>query len=474
MPQRHTNCLRVLQVKQSANVKNDQGDQVVNSDIPDISAVILTCNRADRCADSVWHNALSMQGRHAEIIVINNGTEPAHLPARIADTPCRVIQMPRNLGALARNEGLRLARGAAVLALDDDSYIDPGLIEAMLNSLNRDPRIGAVAFRIQNGDSEESCLLPTVFHGCACGFRRSALMDVGGYPAGYLYYGEEYDLAFRLYQAGYRITFCNLSRRVRHVRDGAGRSNDRILRLLVRNNACLWFAFLPLRHILPAFRDMLQRYALVAAKEGATRGFRAGCTQIPAALVRGLLNRRPLSPDVFRKIFLMDRLESLCRHPIFRRRRRVILCGVGKFPSLWTHFLRQQGIEPAAFWDHNPCWLGQSIDGVPVHVAGSELPAAPPDSLWLVGATSLAENARWQDRLEIEMGLSMMNSAQAAPVAAGSTSSVGADLGDVCEMGLYYREGFVEQPFRARGIRPASISTAAKSLMRRGKNDKTR
>lgn len=444
----------------------------MSEDTLDVSAVVLTRNRANRCIDSVWHNALSMQGLRAEIIVINNGEEPVPLPATIANVPCRVVQMPRNLGAIARNEGLRLARGDTVLALDDDSYIDPGLIEAMLNLLKSDSRIGAVAFRIQNGDKEESCLLPTVFHGCACGFRRSALREVGGYPPGYLYYGEEYDLAFRLYQAGYRITLCNSSRRVRHVRDGDGRSNDRIIRLLVRNNAYLWFAFLPLRQILPALRDTLQRYALVAAKEGATKGFRAGCAQIPASMIRGLLNRKPLSYGVFRKIFLVDRIESLCSHPIFRKRKQVILCGVGKFPSLWTRLLCQQGIEPVAFWDHNPCWRGQSIDRVPVHVAGSKLPEAPLGNLWLAGTTSLTENARWQDRLEIEMGLYVTKSAQSAPAAAGVTSSGGVDLGDVGEISLYSSEWIAEQPFRARGIRPASILTAAESSMQRGRIQK--
>jgi hypothetical protein len=359
---------------------------------------------------------------------------------------------------------LRLARGAAILALDDDSYLDPGLTESMLNSLHRDSRIGAVAFRIQNGDVEESCLLSTVFHGCACGFRRSALMEVGGYPAGYLYYGEEYDLAFRLYQAGYRIVSCNALGRVRHVRDGVGRNHDRIFRLLVRNNAYLWFAFLPVRQILPALRDTLQRYTLVASNEGANRGFRAGCAQIPASMLRGLLNRKGLSRDVFRKIFLVDRVEALCRHPLVRERRRVILCGVGKFPSLWTRLLRQHGVEPIAFWDHNPCWRHQSVDGVPVFVAGGELAAAPPDSLWLVGTTSLSENTRWRDRLEIEMGLGAMRSAQTAPATARLLSSDDADLESLCEVGLYSREGFVAPLFQADGMRPACLQNVVKSL----------
>jgi hypothetical protein len=207
----------------------------------------------------------------------------------------------------------------------------------------------------------------------------------------------------------------------------------------------------------------------VAVKEGATRGFRAGCAQIPASIVRGLLNRSPLSPDVFRKIFLVDRIESLCRHPIIRNRRRIVLCGVGKFPSLWTRRLRLQGIEPVAFWDHNPCWRGQWVDRVPVHVAGSQLPNPPPDSLWLVGATSLAENSRWQDRLKIEMGLHWTNSAQSAVAAEEFSPSGGTDLWNVCEFGLYSGKRFAEQPVRARGICPAPILTAAESTLRGGR-----
>ena len=440
----------------------------------EVSALVLTYNRAKRCIDSAWHNALAMQGLRAEILVINNGTDPVSLPAAIANVPCRVLQMPRNLGAAARNEGLRVARGSAVVALDDDSYIDPGLIENLLASLRRDPRIGAVAFRIQNGVQEESCLLPTVFHGCACGFRRRALREVGGYPAGYLYYGEEYDLAFRLYQAGYRIVVSSEPRRVRHVRDGAGRSSDRILRLLVRNNTYLWFKYLPLRHILPALRDTLQRYALVAAKEGAQRGFRDGCALVPAAALRGLRDRRPLSDSAFRTIFLTHRLEALCAGRGRSPGRKVILCGVGKYPSLWTRLLRRHGLEPAAFWDHNPCWRGRAIDGVPVFVAGTELPAAPNGAVWLVGGSSLAENARWQDRLEIELGLYIIGTAGTAE-AEGFSGPNDVDLGDACDVCLYSRGFLAEPPVRVRGIRPASILYATESSApdgRAGRNER--
>lgn len=207
--------------------------------------IVLTCGRPARCADSIRHNAQTLAGIPAEIMVVNNGGGSLDLPARVGDVPCRVLEMPRNLGAEARNAALAAARGEYVLVLDDDAYFNPELAAAMVQVFTADAAVGAVACRIQNGTGEEASLLPSVFHGCACGFRREALHQVGGYPRGYLYYGEEYELAFRLYQAGYRLALCPGSARVLHVRDAGGRDVNRIIRLLLRNNTYLWAKYLP-------------------------------------------------------------------------------------------------------------------------------------------------------------------------------------------------------------------------------------
>ena len=176
----------------------------------DLTVIVLTNNRTERCVDSVKHNACAFGSVKTEILIINNGREVPNLPANVHGVPCKIIQMPHNTGAVARNVGLRESCGEFILVLDDDSYIDPGLVEAMIKAFHSDPEIGAVAFKIQNGDNEEACLLPTVFHGCACGFRRSAIERVGAYPEGYLYYGEEYDLAFRLYQEGIALCYATM------------------------------------------------------------------------------------------------------------------------------------------------------------------------------------------------------------------------------------------------------------------------
>ncbi len=373
----------------------------------ELSVIVLTNNRPERCADSIRRNAEALSGLKAEMLVVNNGQQPVSLPEEIAQIKCRVLQMPRNLGAVARNEGLKASKSPFILVLDDDAYIDPGLGHSMIEVFKEDPKVGAVAFRIQNGLTEESCLLPTVFHGCACGFRRSAIEKAGGYPNGYLYYGEEYHLAFRLYQEGCRIALCNHGRMVRHVRDRAGRNTGRILRLLIRNNIFLWAAFFPWTSVLPAIQDTLQRYAAVARKENARQGFKAGLALVPQAILRGLLHRRPLRRELFEYITLLAPLERTCVELKQRGIRETILCGVGKFPSLWVRALRRQGIAVRELWDFNTCWEKASIAGVPVRVVSRENIPLHPSATLLLGTTSLSDNLRWQQGLAGQSGINI-------------------------------------------------------------------
>ena len=161
-----------------------------NSSPVKVTAIVLTCNRPLRCVDSVWHNTLAMQGLDAETIVVNNGTKPVSLPPAIAGMPCRVLEMPANIGAAARNAGIRAAAGEILLVLDDDAYMDPLLASKAVDAFNAKPDMGALAFSVRNSeDEDEACLLPSVFHGCACCFRKSAIVRAGGYPDDYLYYG---------------------------------------------------------------------------------------------------------------------------------------------------------------------------------------------------------------------------------------------------------------------------------------------
>ncbi|MBI3985864.1 MAG: glycosyltransferase [Lentisphaerae bacterium] len=377
----------------------------------DISAIILTCDRPARCRDTVRHTAELLHGTASELIVVNNGTTPLSFPDTVADIPCRVLAMPANLGAEARNEGLREARGELALMLDDDAAIGKEQIPALLQGFRSHPQAGAMTFRIVNSQGqEEACLLPTIFHGCACGFRRDALRFIGGYPANYLYYGEEYDVAFRLYAAGFKTIFCRTGH-VLHARDAGGRDLNRILHMLVRNNARLVATYFPLAACASALSDVFAYYRRVGQKENAGAGFRRGCRSALFSLVSGLLRRRPLPEPVFKEAVLIEPLNRMCEEIWARfNSPRVILCGVGKYPSLWIKVLRRHGIELSEFWDENTCWAGQTIRGVPVRTgefvpmcktSGDVAPAVllGQNEIFLTGTGSLAENRRWAERL---------------------------------------------------------------------------
>ncbi len=367
----------------------------------DVSLVVLTHNRMERCVESLCRNAAALGNVRGEILVVNNGREPLPVNDTVGGIPCRQFKMPRNLGASARNIGIREASSDLLLMMDDDAYITPGSAERMLELFRADQHIGALGFRIMGNDgSEEACLLPTVFHGCACGFRKSALLETGGYPSGFLYYGEEYDLAFRLHAAGYRIELNADGCRAHHVRDGIGRDKNRIVRLLVRNNSLLWVTFFPWRHALAAIGDTLQRYARVARKENAEDGFRRGVAALPHAIVRGLLRRKRLDTSVFDRVTLLDRVRDACRRLQDGRIRRVMVCGVGKFPSMWTQAIREQGLMVSSFLESNPLWGGARVGGLPVRlVAAGEAPDAPAATACLVGSSSRTENERWIRKL---------------------------------------------------------------------------
>ena len=80
----------------------------------ELSVIVLTNNRPERCADSIRRNAEALRGIDAEILVINNGQQPVTLPDHIDHIACRIIQMPFNMGAVA---------AACVLIAASASYI---------------------------------------------------------------------------------------------------------------------------------------------------------------------------------------------------------------------------------------------------------------------------------------------------------------------------------------------------------------
>ena len=356
--------------------------------------------------DSIRHNSDSLSSFDSKILLVNNGTAPISIHASQGKVPCEIVNCGTNLGIAARNIALSNNTSEFLLMMDDDAYISKEHVELMVHAFRSDPSIAAVSFKIRNSQENEACLLPTVFHGCACGFRSSALREIGGYPSDFLYYGEEYCVAFSLYQKGYRIVRLDGVKHIFHAKDNTGRDKNRIIRLLVRNNIKTWSSLFPRSKILTASLDTLQRYALVARKEKAMKGFIMGCVETPFAILSGLRNRTPLSQETFDRIAMVNQVLSTCHLLKSRGIHKAIICSTGKFPSIWLDHFEMNGISVKAFWDTNSCWHGQNIHGIPVvtpdQIGNWETIRRKHDHeqiAWITGTGSLSENDFWKETL---------------------------------------------------------------------------
>ncbi len=122
----------------------------VLTNFPLVSVIILSCGMP------IWVKA-ALQSLYAgsahypnlEVVVVDNGSPPAALAelgactAEYADVS--LIENGENLGfARGNNVGLKAASGEFVLLLNNDTFLAPGAIHAMVRHLQRNPGIGVV------------------------------------------------------------------------------------------------------------------------------------------------------------------------------------------------------------------------------------------------------------------------------------------------------------------------------------------
>jgi GT2 family glycosyltransferase len=269
-----------------------------------ISYVLPTRDRPDVLGATL--DALASLGPHeAEVIVVDNASRvPPRVPMRLASgVPVRLLLLERNLGAAARNEGVRAMDAASdwVVMLDDDSSpMDPGVLGAIRRA---EPDVGAIAAEIFLDDGaagtarragdvrRESGGLPEVIIGCGAAIRREAWDSTAiagqsvGYDPAFGYYAEEYDLCARLLLGGWRVAL-DRGFRVLHRKVSAGRDMDLILRRLVRNNAWTIARYGPRGTRRAEIARTVLRYGRIAALERAELGFGQGLGELALTLWR--------------------------------------------------------------------------------------------------------------------------------------------------------------------------------------------
>jgi GT2 family glycosyltransferase len=270
-----------------------------------ISYVLPTRNRPERLRETL--RALESLGDHAEkggaevIVVDNDSDERPILPRQLrCGLPLHYIRLKENLGAAARNVGVRASDPASswIVMLDDDSYPDDTEYLSILSELPAD--VGAVSADIflpgKNAlgvAPREMGGLPEVFIGCGVAIRRDLFLSLGGYDHSFNYYVEEYDLAAKLMLAGSRVLFSH-EFTVQHEKDTANRDFSLILSRLVRNNGWIAQRYAPLDQRDTEIREIMTRYRAIGNNEAALDGYAAGLAELRRSLRSQV--RSPMDP----------------------------------------------------------------------------------------------------------------------------------------------------------------------------------
>lgn len=181
--------------------------------------VVLTEGRRPEDLRRALESLRRQRGVDVDAVVVGNGWQPEGLPADI-----RGVSTPENVGVPAgRNAGVPHVEGELLLFLDDDaSFPDDDALERIGGLFAADERLGAISPRLDDptgrppprrwvprlrvGDRARSGDVTVVTEGAII-VRRSAFDEVGGWPGHFFFFHEGIDLAWRIWDAGYRIWY---------------------------------------------------------------------------------------------------------------------------------------------------------------------------------------------------------------------------------------------------------------------------
>jgi GT2 family glycosyltransferase len=175
-----------------------------------------------------------------EIIVVDNGSQSDN-PERISERypESQLIRSPVNLGfAGGNNLGIKQSKGEYLLFLNNDTEVDPGFMEPLVELLSSDPRIGMASPKIRffhtpdmiqyagytpfnrltlrqsligyhQTDSGQYSQTRSTFsiHGAAMMVPRTVILEVGMMAELYFLYYEEHDWCERIKDAGYLVFY---------------------------------------------------------------------------------------------------------------------------------------------------------------------------------------------------------------------------------------------------------------------------
>jgi GT2 family glycosyltransferase len=260
---------------------------------PDVTVIMATHGASDWARRSL-HALRDRTPPRYETIVVDNPSPDGTAEALAAETHgLRILRNTTNVGfGPANNQGAAAARGRYLCFLNSDALVRPGWFEPLVDRLDGDASIAAVAPALYNLDGSVQEAGSVLFAGletqplreararavdyasAACLMvRRSAFEAVGGFDAAYgVAYYEDVDLCLALRAKGARIVVEPRS----SVTHAGGRSSPpaRAIAMMHANRhiaAARWSHQIGVRPSLDGPRPLISEMSLAPETRGTVR-----------------------------------------------------------------------------------------------------------------------------------------------------------------------------------------------------------
>ncbi len=287
---------------------------------PVVSIVIVNWNGLrflDGCLSSVFNQKFAQTPRQFEVVFVDNGSTDGSVEFVKGRFPAaRVITNATNLGfAKANNQGIEASAGAFVLTLNNDTELQPGFLDTLLEAaLKADKGAGMWAPKILSmetahhidsvgglliypdglargrgrleADAGQYDGIAEVFAPSACAalYRRTMLDETGLFDEDYFAYCEDTDLGFRARLAGWKAVSVPKAIVYHYYSGTSGRYTPFKAYLVERNRIYTAIKNLPASMLVASifytfWRYLVQAYGVFAGK-GAGGRFSAGGSRI--------------------------------------------------------------------------------------------------------------------------------------------------------------------------------------------------
>ncbi|MDP9825549.1 glycosyltransferase family 2 protein [Kineosporia succinea] len=181
--------------------------------------VLLSQGKRPEALNRAVESVLAQRGVVTDVVVVGNGWEPVGLPAG-----ARGVGLPENLGIPAgRNAGVPYVEGELLFFLDDDASLPSRDILAQIaQKFTDEPSLGLIQPRVADpdglpsprrwtprlrvGDPHRSSDVAAIWEG-GVALRRDVFTATEGWPAPFWYAHEGIELAWRVWDAGYRVRY---------------------------------------------------------------------------------------------------------------------------------------------------------------------------------------------------------------------------------------------------------------------------